>query len=295
MGVSLERRLRDAAGLPRLGLRQRLHPLRPQLAGERAGRRRSTACSPEDIGAAQGPQRATAQMVPLATLVDRPRHQPARRSSTATTCIPSAEINGDTAPGRQLRPGASPSWTRWRDSELPAGHGLRVDRADAPADPGRQHGRSSCSSWARVFVFLVLAAQYESWSLPLAIILIVPMCLLAAIAGVWLVGIGQQHLHADRPGRADRPGGQERDPDRRVRQAAPGPGQAALRGDRRGLPAAAAADPDDVVRVHPGRGAAGAGHGRRRRDARRPGHRRVQRHARRDRRSASSSRRSSTW
>jgi multidrug efflux pump len=39
---------------------------------------------------------------------------------------------------------------------------------------------------AVVFVFLVLAAQYESWSLPLAIILIVPMCLFAAIAGVWL-------------------------------------------------------------------------------------------------------------
>ena len=38
-------------------------------------------------------------------------------------------------------------------------------------------------------MFLVLAAQYESWSLPLAIILIVPMCLLAAIAGVWLVGM----------------------------------------------------------------------------------------------------------
>jgi multidrug efflux pump len=31
-----------------------------------------------------------------------------------------------------------------------------------------------------------LAAQYESWSLPVAIILIVPMCLLAAIAGLWL-------------------------------------------------------------------------------------------------------------
>ena len=40
-----------------------------------------------------------------------------------------------------------------------------------------------------LFVFLVLAAQYESWSLPLAIILIVPMCLLAAIVGVWLVGM----------------------------------------------------------------------------------------------------------
>jgi multidrug efflux pump len=40
-----------------------------------------------------------------------------------------------------------------------------------------------------VFVFLVLCAQYESWSLPLSIILIVPMCLLAAIAGVWLMGM----------------------------------------------------------------------------------------------------------
>ncbi len=37
-----------------------------------------------------------------------------------------------------------------------------------------------------LFVFLVLAALYESWSLPLAIILIVPMCLLSAITGVWL-------------------------------------------------------------------------------------------------------------
>ena len=37
-----------------------------------------------------------------------------------------------------------------------------------------------------LFVFLLLAAQYESWSLPLAIILIVPMCLFSAIGGVWL-------------------------------------------------------------------------------------------------------------
>ena len=39
-----------------------------------------------------------------------------------------------------------------------------------------------------LFVFLVLAAQYESWSLPLAVILIVPMCLLAAIIGVRISG-----------------------------------------------------------------------------------------------------------
>jgi hydrophobe/amphiphile efflux-1 (HAE1) family protein len=37
-----------------------------------------------------------------------------------------------------------------------------------------------------LLVFLVLAAQYESWTLPLAVILIVPMSLLCAIGGVWL-------------------------------------------------------------------------------------------------------------
>ncbi|MGV3774724.1 MAG: efflux RND transporter permease subunit [Verrucomicrobiales bacterium] len=39
-----------------------------------------------------------------------------------------------------------------------------------------------------IFAFLVLAAQYESWGLPLAVVLIVPMCLLSAIGGVWLTG-----------------------------------------------------------------------------------------------------------
>jgi multidrug efflux pump len=42
---------------------------------------------------------------------------------------------------------------------------------------------------AVVFVFLVLAAQYESWSLPLAVILVVPMCLLCSVAGVALAGM----------------------------------------------------------------------------------------------------------
>jgi multidrug efflux pump subunit AcrB len=39
-----------------------------------------------------------------------------------------------------------------------------------------------------VFVFLVLAAQYESWSLPLAVILVVPMCLLCSVVGLNLKG-----------------------------------------------------------------------------------------------------------
>lgn len=40
-----------------------------------------------------------------------------------------------------------------------------------------------------VFVFLVLAALYESWSLPLAVILVVPMCVLCSIVGVWIAGM----------------------------------------------------------------------------------------------------------
>ena len=42
---------------------------------------------------------------------------------------------------------------------------------------------------AVVLVFLVLAAQYESWSLPLAVILVVPMCLLCSVAGVVMANL----------------------------------------------------------------------------------------------------------
>ena len=40
-----------------------------------------------------------------------------------------------------------------------------------------------------VLVFFVLAGLYESWSLPLAVILVVPMCLSSALAGVSLAGM----------------------------------------------------------------------------------------------------------
>ena len=68
-----------------------------------------------------------------------------------------------------------------------------------------------------LFVFLALAAQYESWVLPFAIVLIVPLGVLAALLGVVVPRAGQQHPGADRPHRADRPRRQERHPDRRVR------------------------------------------------------------------------------
>lgn len=49
-----------------------------------------------------------------------------------------------------------------------------------------QAGSSALYTFALavVFVFLVLAGQYESWTLPLAVILVVPMCILCSLAGV---------------------------------------------------------------------------------------------------------------
>ena len=70
-------------------------------------------------------------------------------------------------------------------------------------------------------MFLALAALYESWTLPLAVILVVPMCLLCSLVGVAMRGMDVEHLRADRLRGAGGPGLQERDPDRRVRQ---GPG-----------------------------------------------------------------------
>ncbi len=74
---------------------------------------------------------------------------------------------------------------------------------------------------AIVFVFLILAAQYESWSMPLMVLSSVPLALFGALARP----VGAQHagrrLFADRLRHADRPRGEERDPDRRVRQASP--------------------------------------------------------------------------
>src|SRR5207245_1507320 len=99
---------------------------------------------------------------------------------------PSAEISGGTAPGvssgqaislmgqicqKELPAGMSFEWTELTFQQIEAGKDL-LTKLVFPL--------------AVVFVFLVLAAQYESWSLPLAIILIVPMFLLAAIAGLWL-------------------------------------------------------------------------------------------------------------
>ncbi|HIJ61850.1 MAG TPA: multidrug efflux RND transporter permease subunit [Rhodospirillaceae bacterium] len=100
---------------------------------------------------------------------------------------PAAEVQGTTLPGyssgyaleqmaklaaERLPDGFDFEWTELALQEVLAGsHGIFVFGASV------------------LFVFLVLAAQYESWSLPLAVVLIVPMCLLAAISGLSMRGI----------------------------------------------------------------------------------------------------------
>ena len=228
---------------------------------------RSYRLRPEDVGKLKV-RNASGEMVPLSTMITV-------KDVTGPAIVnhynlyPSAEINGSTRAGHQLRPGDQPDGRIARQAELPAGMSYEwTELTYQQIEAGKDLLTKLVFPLAVLFVFLVLAAQYESWSLPLAIILIVPMCLLAAITGVWLTRPGQQHLHADRPGGAGRPGGQERHPDRRVRQAAARTKACTrIRGGGGGLPGAPAADPDDLVRVHPRRGAAGAGQGGRGRDA----------------------------
>ena len=71
-----------------------------------------------------------------------------------------------------------------------------------------------------VLVFFVLAGLYESWSLPLAVVLVVPMCVLGALVGVIRTNLSVNIFVQVAFVVLVRPGVQERDPDRRVR---PGP------------------------------------------------------------------------
>ena len=103
---------------------------------------------------------------------------------TRYNMYPAAEINGSTLPGvstsqaltvmnkllgAELPPGFDFEWTELSLQQVLAGN---VALLVFPLSV--------------IFVFLALAAQYESWSLPFAVILIVPMCILSSLAGVWL-------------------------------------------------------------------------------------------------------------
>jgi hydrophobe/amphiphile efflux-1 (HAE1) family protein len=96
----------------------------------------------------------------------------------------SADINGAPAPGVSSGQ-AQAAMVKILDETLPRGMSYEwTDLSYQQIISGNT--ASLVFALCVLFVFLVLAAQYESLSLPLAILLIVPMCLLAAITGVIL-------------------------------------------------------------------------------------------------------------
>jgi multidrug efflux pump len=136
---------------------------------------------------------ARGDMVPLGALMKvEPTFGPTR--VTRYNGYPAADINGAPNPGfsssqaegeieallKGLPRGMGYEWT-----DLSYQDRLTRDVA-IPGTERRLPTLAAVLLLSVVLVILVLAAQYESWSLPLAIILIVPMCILSALFGVWL-------------------------------------------------------------------------------------------------------------
>jgi multidrug efflux pump len=125
------------------------------------------------------------EMVPLGAVVKvTESHGPDR--VMRYNGYPAAEINGAPAPGYSSGQ-AEAAIAKIADDNLP--RGMRYEWTDLTyqrilAGNTMIYVGPLCL----LLVFLVLAALYESFRLPLAIILIVPMCLLCAITGVWLKG-----------------------------------------------------------------------------------------------------------
>jgi len=125
---------------------------------------------------------AAGQMVPLGTLVKVKESNGPDRAMRYNGYA-AAEINGGAAPG--FSSGQAEAAMQELTKSLPKG------MASEWTDLTYQRilaGNTAIYVYPLciLLVFLVLAAQYESFRLPLAIILVVPLCLLFAIAGVWL-------------------------------------------------------------------------------------------------------------
>jgi multidrug efflux pump len=139
---------------------------------------------PEDILRLKT-RNADGQMVPLGAIIDV-SESAGPDSSMRYNGFRSADLNGAPAPGYSSGQ-AQAAVTKLLNDNLPKG--MRFEWTDLTFQQILA-GNTALLVFPLcvLLVFLVLAAQYESLFLPLAIILIVPMCLFSAIAGVWLTG-----------------------------------------------------------------------------------------------------------
>ncbi|HYF39308.1 MAG TPA: efflux RND transporter permease subunit [Gemmatimonadales bacterium] len=126
---------------------------------------------------------AQGAMVPLGSVVQvKESHGPDQ--ATRYNGYPAADINGGPAPGYSSGQAEEAIEGLMREV-LP--NGIGYEWTDLSYQQ-RLAGNTAIFIFPLcvILVLLVLAAQYESWTLPLAVILIVPMSLLCAIGGVWL-------------------------------------------------------------------------------------------------------------
>ncbi|WP_437224448.1 efflux RND transporter permease subunit [Planctomicrobium sp. SH661] len=124
---------------------------------------------------------ASGQMVPLASVASL-KEVRGPVLITRYNLYPTAAINADVIPGVSSGQGLETLERIAHNALLPS---MQVEWTEL-ALLQQLAGNTAFIAFilAVVLVFLVLAAQYESWSLPLAVILVVPMCLLCSIVGV---------------------------------------------------------------------------------------------------------------
>jgi HAE1 family hydrophobic/amphiphilic exporter-1 len=131
------------------------------------------------------------KMVPLGSIANV-QEQSGPYRVVRYNLFPSAEVQGEAAPGYSSGQ-AMKAMEDIAARVLPKGMG--IEWTDLSYQQ-KQAGDTGIYVFglAVLFVFLLLAAQYESIVLPLAVILIVPMCLLAAILGINLLGMDNNIL-----------------------------------------------------------------------------------------------------
>ena len=152
---------------------------------------------------------------------------------------PSMRIAGDASPGHST--GEAMDEMEKLAAQLPAGFGYEW------TGQSREEKLSGSTApillgFSLLAVFLCLAALYESWSIPLAVLLVVPLGVLGALLGAMVARLRQRRLLQGRPDHHHRPVGEERDADHRVREGPAGAGQE-RRSRRRSRPSGCASGP----------------------------------------------------
>jgi multidrug efflux pump len=137
---------------------------------------------------------AAGDMVPLGAVADV-RDSAGPLTVTRYNMFPAATINGASRPG--VSTGDVLATMEQLAQELPRNMTTEwtelsyLQKQSSKIEQFRDLQQNPFSAFALgvVLVFFVLAGLYESWSLPLAVILVVPMCLLSALAGIALAGM----------------------------------------------------------------------------------------------------------